>query len=135
MKGHDLEMATNCLGPFLFNHFLEGILKKTADSASPNSVRIVWLASMIAVSTPEGGVLWNEKTGQPKVLKNAMESYMESKAGNVFLASECAKRLGRDGIISISVNPGLLKTELQRHGNAVQNFVSVYLHSLSPFPP
>ncbi|MCJ1384724.1 hypothetical protein MMC17_007842 [Xylographa soralifera] len=125
--GHDLEMGTNCLGPFLFNHFLEGILRKTAASAPPNSVRVVWLASMVAVSTPQGGVLWNEKTQQPQVLKNAMENYMASKAGNVFLASECAKRLGGDGIISISVHPGLLKTELQRHGGAVQSFITGFL--------
>ena len=118
-------MGTNCLGPFLFNHFLEEILKKTATFTAPNSVRIVWLASMVAASTPQGGVLWHEKTQQPQVLKNAMESYMESKAGNIFLASECAKRLGRDGIISISVNPGLIRTELQRHGGAVQGFISV----------
>lgn len=59
-----------------------------------------------------------------------MESYMQTKVGNVFFASECAKRLSKDGIISISVNPGLLKTELQRHGNAVQHFISVYVFSL-----
>ncbi|MCJ1438415.1 hypothetical protein MMC27_007803 [Xylographa pallens] len=125
--GHDLEMGTNCLGPFLFNHFLEKILRTTAASAPPNSVRVVWLASMVAVSTPQGGVLWNEKTHQPQVLKNAMENYMASKAGNVFLASECAKRLGGNGILSISVNPGLLKTELQRHGGAVQSFMTGFL--------
>lgn len=123
-------MGTNCLGPFLFNYLLEDILKRTAASAAPNSVRIVWLASMIAVSVPQGGILWSDRTGQPKVLRNAMESYMQTKVGNVFFASECAKRLSKDGIISISVNPGLLKTELQRHGNAVQHFISVYVFSL-----
>ena len=95
-------MGTNCLGPFLFNHLLEPILKRTAASSSQeNSVRIVWLASMIAVSTPSGGILFDEKTGNPRVLKTPMENYMQSKAGNVFLASEAAKRLGPDGIISI----------------------------------
>ncbi|MCJ1404313.1 hypothetical protein MMC11_007538 [Xylographa trunciseda] len=121
--GHDLEMGTNCLGPFLFNRFLEGILKSTAASAPPNSVRIVWLASMIAFATPPGGVLWNEKTQQPRVLTNTMENYMASKAGDAFLASECAKRLGGSGVISVSVHPGLIKTELQRHGGAVQAFI------------
>lgn len=126
-QGHDLEMGTNCLGPFLFNHFLEGVMKNTAATAPANSVRIVWVASMVAVATPQGGVLWSEETGQPKVLKNAMESYMETKAGNMFLASEYAKRSRKDGVISLSVNPGLLKTELQRHSaaGAVQNFISV----------
>lgn len=56
---------------------------------------------MIAVSVPQGGIVFDEKTGAPKVLKNAMENYMESKVGNVFLASEAARRLGGDGIISL----------------------------------
>lgn len=30
-----------------------------------------------------------------------MENYMQSKAGNVFLAAETAQRLGKDGIISV----------------------------------
>ena len=123
-------MGTNCLGPFLFNHFLEGILRKTAAFAPPDSVRVVWIASMIALSTPHGGVVWDERTQQPQCQKNAMENYMASKAGDVFLASECAKRLGGDGIISVSVHPGVLKTELQRHAGPVQSFVVVE----SPFP-
>src|SRR5438552_1426783 len=93
-QGHDLEMGTNCLGPFLFNHHLEPILRRTAtaQSSERNSVRIVWLTSMLAVSTPPGGILFDENTGNPKVLKAAMENYMQSKVGNVFLASEAAKR-------------------------------------------
>ena len=30
-----------------------------------------------------------------------MENYMQSKVGNVFLAAETAKRLGKDGIINV----------------------------------
>jgi retinol dehydrogenase-12 len=121
--GHDLEMGTNCLGPFLFNHYLEPVLKRTAANADRNSVRIVWLSSMIAVGTPPGGIIFDGKTGNPKVIKNAMENYMESKVGNLFLASEAAKRLGSDGIISVATNPGLMKTELQRHSSPVQGFI------------
>ena len=103
-QGHDLEMATNCLGPFLFNHFLEPMLKRTAHADStPDRVRIVWLSSFItaAPTVPPGGVQFDEDSGSPKVLKNAMQNYMQSKVGNVFLASEAAKRLGREGIISV----------------------------------
>lgn len=62
-------MGTNCLGPFLFNHYLEPILKKTAASLeNPLGVRIVWVASMIAASVPKGGIVMN-KDGSPKVIK------------------------------------------------------------------
>lgn len=95
-------MATNCLGPFILNHLLEPILTRTARvESTPNCVRIVWLASMITASVPPGGIQFNEKSGSPKILKNAMQNYMQSKVGNVFLASEAAKRFGDDGIISM----------------------------------
>jgi retinol dehydrogenase 12 len=95
-------MATNCLGPFLLNHLLGPILIHTAQAQStPDHVRIVWLSSMITASVPPGGIQFHEKSGSPKVLKNAMQNYMQSKVGNVFLASEAAKRLGREGVISM----------------------------------
>ena len=70
---------------------------------------------------------------------------MESKVGNVFLASEAAVRLGGAGVISMvsipyallglrgknnfdteqSVHPGLLRTGLQRHLPSVQSWVMV----------
>lgn len=97
-------MATNCLGPFLLNQQLEGVLKSTAaqqPADQPNGVRVVWLSSMVAVGTHQNGIVFDEKTGAPKVLKNSMENYMESKVGNLFLASEAAKSWEKDGIISV----------------------------------
>ena len=38
IQGHDLEMATNCLGPYLLTKLLEPILIQTAASSSPVSV-------------------------------------------------------------------------------------------------
>ncbi|KAJ0425975.1 NAD(P)-binding protein [Aspergillus carlsbadensis] len=114
--GHDLEMGTNCLGPFTFNDLLLPLLKHTARNAPKDSVRVVWLSSIIAHSVVRGGFAFDDRTGAPAVLKNAMENYMQSKVGNVFFASEMARRMGKDGILSLSVNPGLMRTELQRHG-------------------
>lgn len=96
VQGQDLEMATTCLCPFLLNCVLEPILVRTAQKAStaPNSVRIIWVFSMITASVPPGGIRFEDKNGKPQVLKNAMQNYMQSKVGNVFLASEAAKRLG-----------------------------------------
>lgn len=122
--GYDLEMATNCMGPFILNHLLEPILTRTAHAEStPDNVRVVWVSSMIAAFVPPGGIQFDEKSGSPKVLANTMHNYMQSKVGNVFLASEAAKRLGGDGVISMSVNPGLMKTELQRHMPRVQSII------------
>ncbi|KAL8722883.1 MAG: hypothetical protein Q9225_000716 [Loekoesia sp. 1 TL-2023] len=125
-SGLDLEMATNCLGPFLLNRLLEPILVETAQSksATRNGTRIVWVSSMITASVPPGGIQFEEKgSGQPQILRNAMQNYMQSKVGNLFLASETAKRLGNEGVLSVAVNPGLMKTELQRHSPKMQGII------------
>jgi retinol dehydrogenase 12 len=44
--------------------------------------------------------------------------YAQSKAGNVILAAETARRYAADNIISVSLNPGHLKTELQRNSDS-----------------
>jgi NAD(P)-dependent dehydrogenase (short-subunit alcohol dehydrogenase family) len=55
-----------------------------------------------------------------KITPIAQLNYAQSKAGNIYLASEFAKRHGKDGIVSVSWNPGNLKTELQRHTDLFQ---------------
>ena len=94
------------MGPFILNHLLEPILIRTAHAEStPGAVRVVWLSSMLTAGVTPGGIQLDEKSGGPKVLKNAMQNYMQSKVGNLFLASEAAKRLGGDGIISMVGRP------------------------------
>lgn len=47
--------------------------------------------------------------------KPAFVKYGTSKAGNLFHAKEYARRFGSDGIVSVALNPGNLKSDLQRH--------------------
>ncbi|KAI0602498.1 hypothetical protein F4775DRAFT_245498 [Biscogniauxia sp. FL1348] len=116
-QGFELQLATNALGPFLLTRLLEPVILRTATSgrASPGSVRIVWVGSMLALGTPQGGVVWDAHTGQPRVHADMMSNYMQSKAGVTFLASEYAARLADHKVISTSLHPGMMKTELQRH--------------------
>lgn len=92
-------MGTNCLGPFLFYRCLEPILKNTA-KISGSDVRIVWVASMVLIQTPKPGISL-DADGQPVVLKDTMMNYMQSKVGNIYLASEVGKALAKDNIISV----------------------------------
>jgi retinol dehydrogenase-12 len=103
VQGHDLEMGTNCLGPFVLNWYLQDILRQTAGLTGvvKGSVRVVWLASFIQTGTAKGGILFDAKTDGPKVLEDPMQNYMQSKVGNLFLANEWAEKLGVDGIVSI----------------------------------
>ncbi|KAL7765990.1 hypothetical protein ACKLNR_003906 [Fusarium oxysporum f. sp. zingiberi] len=97
--GHELQMGTNCLGGYLLSRLLEELLVKTTVVADEGTVRVVWLASTLQMGAPKGGLVWDEVKKEPKVVKDQMENYMMSKAG----------------IISVAVNSGFLKTELQRH--------------------
>ncbi|KAK3386438.1 hypothetical protein B0H63DRAFT_393386 [Podospora didyma] len=118
-QGHELQMATHSLGPFLLTSLLsERLVATAAPGRAPfraGAVRVVWVTSMISLGAPKGGVVWDQAANAPTVGKTAMENYMQSKVGSVFLAHEYARRVGRQSVVSVSVHPGLMKTDLQRH--------------------
>ncbi|KAJ4247764.1 short-chain alcohol dehydrogenase [Fusarium torreyae] len=122
-QGHELQMGTNCLGGYLLSRLLEDLLVVTTRIADKGTVRVIWLASTLQMGTPKGGLIWDEDKKEPKVVKDQMDNYMMSKAGNLLLANETAQRLGPAGVISVAVNPGFLKTELQRHMPGPVSFV------------
>ncbi|CAG8956720.1 hypothetical protein HYFRA_00012264 [Hymenoscyphus fraxineus] len=114
-QGHELQMATNCLGPFLFTSLLLPVLRKTAASSntSEGSVRIVWTSSQVVdLSAPTGGLVMQELDTPPK---DNVRNYVNSKTGNWFLASEFGKQMKNNGILSLVQNPGNLKTNLMRN--------------------
>ncbi|OIW26273.1 NAD(P)-binding protein [Coniochaeta ligniaria NRRL 30616] len=121
-QGHELQMGTNAIAPHLLARCLEDILVRTAHEEQGlgrrGTVRIVWLASMVTVGTPKGGVVIGTD-GKPKLLGVSFDNYMQSKSGNIYLAHEWASRLGDKGVISVVVNPGVVKTELQRHNTFI----------------
>ncbi|TVY82133.1 putative oxidoreductase [Lachnellula suecica] len=115
-QGNDLEVGTNCLGPYLLTLFLEPIIIST--STQPNtpagSVRIVWEVSILQGQLAKGGMQF-ESDGTPKILTGFMNNYMQSKVGVSWITGLFAERLGAKGVLSICVHPGLMPTELQRH--------------------
>ncbi|GAO16880.1 uncharacterized protein UV8b_06848 [Ustilaginoidea virens] len=114
-QGHELQMATNCLGPFLFTKSLVPVLKETAAVSPPGSVRITWASSLASSAlSPQGGVSLG-KDGAPVVSSTQWVNYGQSKAAGIFYASEFSRRYGSHGILSVSFNPGNLKSDLHRH--------------------
>ena len=138
-QNYEAQLGINCLGPFLFTKILTPLLVATAKTAQRESVRVVWLSSSAAETTaPKGGVVMSNldyKKDQSNWYK-----YGVSKAGNIFYSNELAKRHQADGVISVvglrphspagsswltsvlsqSLNPGFLKSDLQRHMSGVQ---------------
>lgn len=129
-QGHELQMGTNCLGPYLFTKLLTPLLQSTAASSPAGSVRVLWAGSLgIDVQSPPDGGLDMDPTTSAHIpdSKNTMSNYGMSKVGNLFLSSQFTVHypLQSDGkgVFSLCFNPGNLKTELQREVGSVVNFI------------
>ncbi|KAJ5901808.1 NAD(P)-binding protein [Penicillium taxi] len=126
--GHELQMGTNCLGPFLFTKLLIPLLVKTAKTAPSESVRVTWASSLTAaMMAPNGGVQFESNGIVNQFFDNKNKAYGQSKAANCLIAAEFAARYGKDGIISVSWNPGNLHSELQRHSTTLLEKIVNYM--------
>ncbi|OAQ96967.1 hypothetical protein LLEC1_05704 [Akanthomyces lecanii] len=69
--------------------------------AAPGAVRTVWVASMLDGFSVRGGIVFDGDDGAPVVQGRAMDNYMQTKAGAVFLAHESAQRFPDSGVINM----------------------------------
>lgn len=94
-------VGVNCLGPFLFTKLLHPLLESTAKASPRGSVRVVWLGSiMIQLMAPKYGMdvdNFDFKKYKPILTTR----YSISKAGNLFIGSEWAKRDAKNGILHL----------------------------------
>ena len=126
-QGHDLQLATNCLGPYLFTQLLLPSLKAAARDTPAGSVRVIWTASqMMELRPPKGGMDISRLDGAGK---DPGLMYTISKTGNWFLASELAHDVGSLGILSVAQNPGALATDIFRHNSWMSFAASGLLHN------
>lgn len=112
-QGYELQLATNVLGPHLLTQLLLPTLRNTAKSLPPGSVRVVWTSSIAdQVQAPKNGI---ELSELEKPHPDPQHNYTLSKTGNWYLAHGLAKQAGSDGILSVTQNPGNLRSNLTRH--------------------
>jgi len=128
-QGHDLQFGTNVLGHFYLTKLLLPALLAATKSSPAGTVRVVttsswghWL-SEIDFNTLKDG------PGRNKISSGTL--YSQSKFGNIVFAKELARRYGDLGIISISVNPGNIHSDLFRHVPKL----GADLFSLTTHPP
>ena len=113
-QGYELALGVNCVGAFLFAQLLTPTLIATAQKQPANTVRVVWPSSFgLEEYAPEdrGIDLTNLDYHIPKP---HVERYGISKAGNWLLGVEYARRHKADGIVSVPINPGNVRTSLAR---------------------
>ncbi|CAE6380510.1 unnamed protein product [Rhizoctonia solani] len=120
--GYDLQFGTNVLGHYLFTTLLLPVLIHTAKNSplAYGHARVINTSSSAVYHVPKGGIIW-ETLGTDASSVQACKTigthklYYQSKLGNVLFSGELSKRYADQGIISSSLNPGNLQTDLVRH--------------------
>jgi len=130
----DLQFGTNVLGHFYFTKLLLPTLIATAAERGKPS-RVIHTASSTAQTHPaEEGIKIDTLVDGPARKKKSTEIlYGQSKLGNVILSNEIARRYGDQGIVSISLNPGNLRSDLTRHIGGLKKKVIYMLCYPVPF--
>ena len=124
-QGHELQMATNCLGHYLLTQLLLPILLETAERTYAGAVRVIWTSSIaVDVMGPNCEIIISDLEKPPA---DQQKNYVTSKTGNWFLASALAAQVGSKGILSVTQNPGNLKTSLLRHSPWILGFLAAPL--------
>ncbi|GMF74207.1 unnamed protein product [Aspergillus oryzae] len=112
-EGFEIQFGTNHIGHFLLTKLLLPTLKKTVGSPA-SDVRIVTLSSVGSHAAPSLDVM----TSTSALLdSHTLVRYSASKAANILFASELARRYPE--ILSVSVHPGVVSSELYRHTGAM----------------
>ncbi|TRX91241.1 hypothetical protein FHL15_007846 [Xylaria flabelliformis] len=118
-QGYEMQLGVNNVGTFMFTKLLTPVLAATARTEAPGVVRVVWVSSSAGESpmAPKGGVPLNNLDYHDDM--GWFPKYAISKAGNYLQGSEFARRHKSDSILSVSLNPGNLDSDLWRNQSYV----------------
>ncbi|KZP21940.1 NAD-P-binding protein [Athelia psychrophila] len=121
--GYDLQFGTNVLGHFYFTELLMSLLISTAKTSPDGKARVINTSSS-AVYVAKALDFETFTDGPARVKAGTTALYHQSKMGNAIFSAETARRYGDQGIVSIALNPGNLKSDLQRHMSPVALFLA-----------
>lgn len=114
VQGYELALGVNCVGTFLLTKLLTPTLVATARSEPADTVRVVWLSSFgLQQFAPEDRGIDMDNLDY-HIPKPHVDRYGISKCGDWLLGVEFARRHKADGIVSVPINPGNVRTELAR---------------------
>ena len=128
-QGYELQLGVNDLGTFALTQLLTSTLVSTAKSSPAGSTRVVWASSSAGESVPVKTFADNFR--RPDDLPSHTQYFM-SKLGNYLHAAEFAAQHKSENLVSVSLNPGNLDSELWRTQGP---FVSWMLRRLVLYPP
>ena len=103
-------------GHFYSTKLLLPTLLSTAKTSPDGTVRVVNTA--FSGHTIVDKIDFDTLKDGPTRRKQSTEVlYQQSKLGDILIAFELARRYGDQGIVSVTLHPGILKTDLLRHTN------------------
>lgn len=122
-EGFEVQLGTNHVGHFLLTKLLLPTLQKTVDhvraSGATPDVRVVTVSSAAHIMSP---TTFEGLTSTSSLLSGSTwHRYGASKAANIFFASELARR--HPDILSVSVHPGAVNSDLYIHAKASGSFM------------
>ncbi|THU80706.1 NAD(P)-binding protein [Dendrothele bispora CBS 962.96] len=126
IQGYDLQFGTNVLGHFFLTKLLLPTLISTAQNSPSGKVRVVNTSS--SGHTGRDRLDFSSFRDFPARQKiGSFGLYLQSKLGNVVFSNELARRYGEKGIVSVSLNPGNLTTDLQRTTPRIVMFLAGFI--------
>ncbi|KZT54668.1 NAD(P)-binding protein [Calocera cornea HHB12733] len=135
-QGLDMQFGTNVIGHGYFTKLLLPTLVATAKTTPDGKVRVINTSSNGHIGAPKGGILWDTLKEGPIRLKKLgpQSAYFQSKWGNVVFSDELARQYGDQGIVSTSLNPGAIRTELARYAPQwIMRIFNGMLNEADPF--
>ncbi|KAH8992672.1 NAD(P)-binding protein [Lactarius akahatsu] len=127
-QGFDMQFGTNVLGHFYLTKLLLPVLTATAKKTPAGTVRVVNVSSIAHQYGAPEGIRWatlapgNDSLEARKELTST-KLYGQSKLGNILFSKELARRYGAGGIVSTSLHPGVIHTDLGRYSGSFLNWI------------
>ncbi|KAI0776358.1 NAD(P)-binding protein [Irpex lacteus] len=128
--GYDMQFGTNVTGHWYFTELLLPALLRGRASSPDGYARVITTSSSTAYYTTLDWSTFNNGKARRRLGSRAL--YSQSKFGNAVVAIELARRYGNQGILSIPVNPGNIKTEIHRNVGTVDRYLINTLPVLYP---
>lgn len=124
-QGLEAMVGIHCVAALLFTQLLIPKLRAAVAASSRGSARVVWTASYLGeAASPTNGIDFHF-LGEGS--SDRVQNYGVSKIGNWMLGREMSARYADEGIISITQNPGNLKTGSYNGTPAVAMFFIKFL--------
>ncbi|EIN11082.1 NAD(P)-binding protein [Punctularia strigosozonata HHB-11173 SS5] len=111
--GYDLQFGVNVLGHFYLTELLLPALKAGAASSADHVSRVINTSSQMHLLAKMDYDTLTDTTQRKKI--SPSDLYAQSTFGKIVFSQELARRYGTQGIVSIALHPGNLKTDLGRH--------------------